>query len=298
MTFVAQMSDISTLEVAAPDPSRLLFIGWLDACGAAFCDTLSKWTARVFPGVKVAMAPDVRADPQWQITLPRSLRGAEAALVCVLGEQAASPWVHLQLGVCFRALGISRPVVPVLLDVPDTALSSSPLGLFQAVRPTKEDFRRLVRDLSRVLADPSNEQTALERFESTFDDLLSDLDLVPGTAAQSFQIVLVLPDRVLPVPNSAPYKDEEWQSVMRRMTAIQSLPNMGVLPFESADLECLDLAREEWMRAPRLVSRLTTRNVALVHRAIASKYQREAKAIAKYVKHHLMKYEGLLLQSG
>jgi len=287
------MSDISTPQVAAPDPSRLLFIGWLDACGAAFYDTLFKWTARVFPGVEVAMGPDVRADPQWQITLPRSLRGAEAALVCVVGEQAASPWVHLQLGVCFRALGTSRPVVPVLLDVPDTALASSPLGLFQAVRPTKGDFRRLVHDLSRVLANPSIERVGLERFESTFDDLLSDLDLVPGTAAQSFQIVLVLPDRVIPVPNSAPYKDEDWKSVMSRMTAIQSLPNMGVLPFASADLECLDLVREEWMRAPRLVSRLTTRNVALVHRAVASNYQREAKAIAKYVKRHLMK-----LQSG
>jgi len=165
--------------------------------------------------------------------------------------------------------------------------------LFQAVRPTKGDFRRLVHDLSRVLANPSIERVGLERFESTFDDLLSDLDLVPGTAAQSFQIVLVLPDRVIPVPNSAPYKDEDWKSVMSRMTAIQSLPNMGVLPFASADLECLDLVREEWMRAPRLVSRLTTRNVALVHRAVASNYQREAKAIAKYVKRHLMK-----LQSG
>jgi hypothetical protein len=292
------MDDISTAQVPELDPSRLLFIGWLDDCGAAFCDTLIKWTAHMFPGVEVARAPDVRADPQWKITLPRSLRGAEAALVCVVGEQAASPWLHLQLGVCFRALGTSRPVVPVLLDVPDTALSSSPIGLFQGVRPTKEDFRRLVRDLSYVLANPSTERSALERFESSFDDLLSDLDLVPGPVAPSFQVVLVLPDRVLPVPNSAPYKDEDWNSVLSRMTAIQSLPNMGLIPFKSTDLECLDLAREEWMRAPRLVSRLTTRNVALVHRAVSAKYQREAKAIAKYVKHHLMKYEQLRLQLG
>lgn len=282
------MSDISTAQLAAPHPGRL-FIGWLDGCGAAFCETLLEWIARVFPGVEVAKAPDVRADPQWQITLPQSLRDAEASLMCVVGEQAASPWVHLQLGACFRALGTSRPVVPVLLDVPDTALSSSPLGLFQAVRPTKEDYRRLVRDLAK----PSSERTALERFEATFEDLLSGLDLVPGTSAQSFQIVLVLPDRVLPIPNSAPYKDEDWSSVMSRMTAIQRLPNMDLQPFKSEDLECLDLSREEWMRAPRLVSRLTTRNVALVHRAVAARYQREAKAIAKYVKHHLMR-----LQSG
>lgn len=285
------MSDVAAPRVAAPDSSRVLFIAWLDACGAAFYDTLFKWIGRVLPGVEVAMGPDVRADPQWQITLPRSLRGAAAALVCVVGEQAASPWVHLQLGVCFRALGTRRPVVPVLLDIPHASLSSAPLGLFQAVRPIKEDFARLLRDLSHVLANVDIERAALERFESTFGELLSDLDSVPGTAAHSFQIVLVLPDRVLPVPNFAPLKDEEWTSMMSRMTAIQGLPNMALTPFESADLECLDLAREEWMRAPRLVSRLTTRNVALVHRAVTSKYQREAKAIAKYVKHRLIKYE-------
>src|SRR5262245_20542287 len=264
------MSEISTSQAAAPDPSAPLFIGWLDACGAALCETLSRWTARVFPGVEVATGPDVRADTGWPITLPQSLRGAQAALVCVVGEQANSPWVHLQLGVCFRLLGTSKPVVPVLLDVQETALSSSPLGLFQAVRPTREDFRRLARDLSLAFAYPNVEGDAIERFESTFDDLLSDLDSVPGTASQSFQIVLVLTDRVLPAPNSAPYRDEEWDSVMSRMTAIQSLPDMRLPPFEASDLECLDLAREEWMRAPRLVSRLTTRNVALVHRAVAS----------------------------
>lgn len=292
------MSDISTAQTTAPDPSRRLFIGWLDASGAAFYDTLFKWIGYVFPGVEITKAPDVLADPQWQVTLARSLRGVEAALVCVVGEQAASPWVHLQLGACFRALGTSRPVVPVLLDVPDAALSSSPLGLFQAVRPTKEDFRRLVRDLSFMLSNPSSERIALARFESTFDDLLSELDLVPGSVLQSFQIVLVLPDRVLPVPNSTPATDHDWTSVMRRMTAIQRMPGLVLAPFEAADLECLDLTREEWMRAPRLVSRLTTRSLALVHRAVASTYHREAKAIAKYVKQHLIHNERSGLRSG
>lgn len=280
--------------ITTPDLIRPLFVAWLDAPGVALCDTLVKWISRIFPGVEVARAPDIRVDAHWKTTLPRSLHGAAAALICVVGEQAASSWIHLQLGACFRALGTRRPVVPVLLDVPDEKVSSSPLGLFQAVRPTEQDFRRLVRDLSHVLAnDEDMERAALDRFESTFADLLSDLDSVPGTAAEGFQFVLVLPDRVLSVPNSAPYKDEDWTSVMSRMTALQTLPNMRVMRFESADLECLDLAREEWMRPPRLVSRLTTRNIALVHRKVTSKYKHEAKATSKYVKSRLMKYEAM-----
>src|SRR5262245_36886053 len=105
------MNDSVALQMGSSDSSRFLFIAWLDACGAAFHDTLAKWIALVVPGVEVAIGPDVRADSQWKITLPRSLRGAGAAMVCVVGEQAASPWVHLQLGACFRALGTSRPVV-------------------------------------------------------------------------------------------------------------------------------------------------------------------------------------------
>ena len=279
-----------------PDPERI-FIAWLDKCGSALSDALSKWIGRVLPGVQVAFAPDVRADSHWQTTLPLALHNAGAALVCVVGEQASSPWVHLQLGACFRALGTGKPVVPVLLDVPESFLSTSPLGMFQAVRPSKEDFRRLVRDLSRSFTNGDNEGSVLRRFEATCDDLLYDLDSVPGTSTHDFQIVLVLPNRVLPVPNSAPFNDEEWTSVVSRMTAIQSLPDMGLEKFESVDLECLDLAREEWMRAPRLVSRLMTRNIALVHRTVTSQYQREAKAIAKYVKHRLMKYEGLAKRS-
>jgi hypothetical protein len=284
--------------IATPDLIKSLFVAWLDAPGVTFCDTLIKWIGRIFPGVAVARAPDVRADPHWEITLPRSLRGTAAALICVVGEQAASPWIHLQLGACFRALGTSRPVVPVLLDVPDATLSSSPLGLFQAVRPTKQDFGRLVRDLSDMLGDEGMKRTALEQFESSFADLLSDLDSVPGTGAGSFQIVLVLPGRVLSVPNSAPYEDEDWTSVMRRMMAIQSLPDMGGTRFESADFECLDLAREEWMRPPRLVSRLTTRNIALVHRNVTSEFEREAKAVAKYVKSRVRKNEGVPPNAG
>ena len=72
---------------------------------------------------------------------------------------------------------------------------------------------------------------------------------------------------------------------------------MRLPPFKSADLECLDLAREDWMRPPRLLSRLTTRNVALIHHAVASGYQREAKAIAKYVKQMLAKQDQARLQS-
>jgi len=85
---------------------------------------------------------------------------------------------------------------------------------------------------------------------------------------------------------------------MSRTTALQTIPDMGLMSFESSDLECLDLAREEWMRAPRLVSRLTTRYVALVHRAFTSRYQHEAKAIAKVVKGHVAKRDGLRLLSG
>lgn len=278
-------------DVKGPDLGGHLLITWLDDCGATLRDALVRWSGRVFPGVDVRPGPDVRAGAEWQHTLPRSLRGARAALVGVVGEQAASPWVHLQLGACFRALGTRKPVVPVLLDVPDTGLSSSPLGMFQAVRPTESDFRTLVRDLARALADADAERAALERFAATVDELLSDLDAVPGTAVHDFQIVLVLPDRVFPVPNSAPLQDEVWSSVMSRMTAIQHLPGFCLAPFAQADLEPLDLSREAWMRVPRLVSRLTTRNVALVHRDVAAHYQREAKAIAKFVKRQLVKYE-------
>ena len=157
-----QMSELLTAQIATPDPFRRLFVAWLDAPGAAFSDALVKWMGRVFSDVEVARGPDVRTDPDWEVTLPVSLRGAAVALICVVGEQAASPRVHLQLGACFRTLGASKPVVPVLLDVPDAALSSSPLGLFQSVRPSKEDFRRLVRDLSRVLADKNAEQTGCQ----------------------------------------------------------------------------------------------------------------------------------------
>jgi hypothetical protein len=177
----------------------------------------------------------------------------------------------------------------MLLDVPDASLSASPLGIFQAVRPIRDDYARLVRDLAGVLTSPATEGDALARFETTFDNLLSELDGVPGSGAHDFLAVLVLPDRVLPVPNSAPSGDEEWASVMARITALQSISGMNLARYTAADLECLDLEREEWIRAPRLASRLATRRVALVHRTVAAKYEREAKFIAKGVKEHLAK---------
>jgi hypothetical protein len=232
------------------------------------------------------MGPDLRV-AGWQVAFLEAVRSTLAALVCVVGEQAASPWLHFQLGACFRALGRERPVVPVLLDVAPESLSATPIGLFQAVRPVREDFARLVRDLAQALAPTEGGARAAERFEPGWEALLERLELVPGVALRAFQVVLVLPDVVMPVPNSTPSADEEWASVVRRMTAIQRLPGMSIPPFSSSELECLDLAREEWMRAPRLLSRIPTRNIALVHRAVRERYQGNAKAVAKVTKARL-----------
>jgi hypothetical protein len=274
------------------DSGRPLFIGWIDLCGAAFAATLGNWAHQILPSIEVSLGPDLRTDRRWHISLLEAVRGAAAALVCVIGEQASSPWLHLQLGVCFRTLGKERPLVPVLLDVEPESLISTPLALFQAVRPTEKDFTRLAGDLGNVFA-PGEEPDSVtpKEFEFDWQKLLYSLDGVPGPSVKDFQIVLVLPSRIMSIPNSAPAGDEEWTSVIRRITATHKLPGISLPSFASSDLECLDLTREEWMRAPRLVSRLRTRNVALVHREVRERYHDEARAIAKAAKLHLTSSE-------
>jgi len=265
-----------------------LFIGWLDASGKALATCVASWAERILPSVEASPAPDLREDRGWRVSLRATVQTADAALVCAVGEQALSPWLHLQLGACLGAVGRQRPVVPILLDFDPATLAGTPFGLFQAVNGSRQDFRQLLRDLARAGAlDPAEQQLAVERFESDWSRFQDELDLVPGTSRHDFQIVLVLPDRVFPIPNSRSAADEEWSSVVRRSTAVQSLPGVGLPAFRSADLRALDLAGEEWMRPPRLVSRLRTRSIALVHHEVSATWHGEAKAVAKMTKQRL-----------
>lgn len=160
-----------------------VFISWSGARSEALGLALKDWLPKVLPAVETFHSADIPKGENWHSALIKELRGCRVGVFCVTPESLRSPWMLFEAGALAQH-GSQPELFTYLYGIPGSQVSG-PLGHFQATRFDREDSRRFVRDLARLV--DGGAQPA-----SDFDDRWTEFEAA------------VLPRMLLPIQRLIP----------------------------------------------------------------------------------------------
>lgn len=110
---------------------------------------------------------DILPGTRWAQTIAGELQTSDFGIICITPGNRSAEWVNFEAGALSIAIGeTDRKVVPLLIGFDErNAVSSGPLGVFNAVLFTKQDIWKLVGTLNDELNVRVDEQDLLETFE-------------------------------------------------------------------------------------------------------------------------------------
>jgi len=161
-----------------------VFISWSGARSGALGLALKDWLPKVLPAVETFHSADIPKGHNWHSALIKELRGCRVGVFCVTPESLQSPWMLFEAGALAQH-GNQPELFTYLYGIPGSRVSG-PLGHSQATRFDREDSRRFVHDLAR-LVEGGGAQPA-----SDFDDRWNELE------------ANVLPRMLLPIQQLIP----------------------------------------------------------------------------------------------
>src|SRR5262245_45225034 len=107
-----------------------VFISWSGERSKSIATELTGWLKMVIQNVEPWMSNDIDPGSRWAGELADALRDAKFAILCLVPENLANPWVLFEGGAVSGAIG--KPLVCPYLFGMDYADLSYPLAQFQA----------------------------------------------------------------------------------------------------------------------------------------------------------------------
>jgi hypothetical protein len=195
-----------------------VFISWSGARSEALGLALKDWLPKVLPAVETFHSADIPKGKNWHSALIEELRGCRVGVFCVTPESLRSPWMLFEAGALAQH-GSQPELFTYLYGIPDGRVSG-PLAPFQATRFDREDSRRLVHDLAR-LVDKDAAQPG-----SDFDDRWNELEanLLPRLLLPIQRLIPEFPDLFAlkkTFHESFPdCSDQRWDDRLRRTARV------------------------------------------------------------------------------
>ena len=127
-----------------------VFISWSGDRSQRVAHALRDWLPLLIQSLNPWFsAEDIDKGTRWLNDLSTQLEKQGFGLVCITPENANSPWLLFESGALSKALSTSK-VCPILFGVEPTDIQG-PLAQFQATRVNREDIRRLVSTMSKLV---------------------------------------------------------------------------------------------------------------------------------------------------
>jgi hypothetical protein len=106
-------------------------------------------------------------------------------VICLTPENLERPWILFEAGALSKTLGDKTRVCPYLFGGLQPENVRPPLGMFQATKAVKDETRKLVGTVNRVLGGPLAEEklyTVFQRMWPELEDKLAAVPAAPGVA--------------------------------------------------------------------------------------------------------------------
>lgn len=117
--------------------------------------------------------------------LGKALEATSVGIICLTPENVEKPWILFESGALSKAMGDQTRVCPYLFGGLLQENVKPPLGMFQATKALKDDTRKLVGTINRVLGSSLTDEKLDTLFERMWPVLEAGLEAVPiaGAAA-------------------------------------------------------------------------------------------------------------------
>lgn len=219
-----------------------LFISWSGATSQAIASELRAWFPLILPSVDPFITTsDIEKGAQWQGTIKAELGTSNYGLVVLTPNNLQSQWIAFEAGALSKHLD-SR-VATLLFNVGHSEVKP-PLGLFQGTLFTEEDFRKLISDINKAVAQENR------RGEDQLDTLFP---MLWPKLKEPIDLILQNANQANPPAQEESTKDiaiQEALALLRQQNAILSSPEKFLAPIIN-----LLASDKRWSDPPNLLGK-------------------------------------------
>jgi len=158
-----------------------VFISWSGERSQKVGAALYDWLPMVVQSAKPWMsAEDIEKGSRGLDEIAKALDVMSVGVICLTPENLERPWILFETGALSKALGDKTRVCPYLFgDLPPEDVKP-PIGMFQATRAVKDDTRKLVGTVNRVLGGSLTEEKLDTLFARMWPELEKNLAAIPA----------------------------------------------------------------------------------------------------------------------
>jgi len=158
-----------------------VFISWSgersQKVGAALYDWLPMVVQAAKPWIS---AEDIEKGSRGLDEIAKALDVMSVGIICLTPENLERPWILFETGALSKALGDKTRVCPYLFGDLRPEDVKPPVGMFQATRAVKDDTRKLVGTVNRVLGGSLAEEKLDTLFARMWPELEKNLGAIPA----------------------------------------------------------------------------------------------------------------------
>jgi hypothetical protein len=216
-----------------------VFISWSGDRSKAVAKKLHEWLPMIVQAAKPWMSDsDVDKGSVGLDEIARALEGTKLGIVCLTPENLTSEWIHYEAGALTKSVNSTTSRLwTYLIGGLENSQIKAPLGRFQATKAEKEETRRLVHSINRVLSEAPLPDTSINRL---FDALWPDLENALQSLSGSTTTALPVPDvpamiaEILAWTRAQARRDETLSlagdPAQRSPTALETIWRKGIFP--------------------------------------------------------------------
>lgn len=164
-----------------------IFISWSGERSQWIAEALRDWLPTIVQAAKPWMsATDIEKGSRGLHEVSRALEGIKAGVICLTPENLDGPWILYEAGALSKTIDDKTCLSAYLLAGLQFQDVKPPLGMFQATKADKEDTRKLIHAINRVVSDEPVPEANLNRL---FDALWSELEQKLKTMPEPKEVV-------------------------------------------------------------------------------------------------------------
>ncbi|REH00831.1 toll/interleukin-1 receptor domain-containing protein [Flavobacterium aquicola] len=148
-----------------------IFISWSGESSKEIASTIKNWLPTVLQSTKPYFTPsDVEKGSKWESEITKKLNECKVGLICLTADNTEKPWILFESGALSNRLEKSR-VCPILFGLSNSDLKG-PLATFQTTEFRKDDFKKLIKSINKLLEENEIPDFVLdEAFEAFYPKL-------------------------------------------------------------------------------------------------------------------------------
>jgi hypothetical protein len=143
-----------------------VFLSWSGTRSKRVADSLGKWLPRVIQAVEPWVSSEMDKGSRWPEQIASHLEEAKVGIICVTRDNADAPWLLFEAGALSKTK--DAYVCTFLLNLSPSDVEW-PLAQFQHTQVSKDDVKKLVETVNRIVEKVGEHALAAATLDDTYE---------------------------------------------------------------------------------------------------------------------------------